>query len=113
MFAYNLSSKKIIATRVSIASNLLERMRGLIGRSFMDEGEALLIKPCRAIHTFYMRFPIDVLFLDKENRVIGIKKNLRPNRFSTIHLRAKSVLELPSGAIDKSDTKLKDIIEIR
>jgi len=87
-------------------------MKGLLGKSDMQLGEALWIKPCMSIHTFFMRFPIDIIFLNKRNKVIALIKNLKPNRLTRLYLSAASVLELPAGTLNTTDTRVKDEIEI-
>ena len=112
MRAINLTIKKEIANNVIVAKGILERMKGLIGHSAIKSGDALLIKPCKGIHTFGMKFPIDVIFLDKGNNVIAVKKYLPPNRITPIYLRAKYVLELPEGTVEETSTSIDDTIEI-
>ena len=75
------------------------RSKGLLGRASMDEGEGLWIVPCPMIHTFFMKFPIDVLFLDSGLRVVRVIEGLRPWRLSPWVWSAHSVLELPGGSL--------------
>ncbi|RII27800.1 MAG: hypothetical protein CXR31_06120 [Geobacter sp.] len=112
MKAVNRISGKTLADDVSIADNLLSRMKGLLGRSTLPSGEALWIKPCMGVHTFGMKFSIDVVFLDREKHVVELAKRLRPNRMSRIYSSASSVLELPAGTIDATHTVTGDTIEI-
>ncbi len=110
MTAYNLTRKKELSSDVKVASSLLERMKGLLGRNCLKDGESLWIKPCNSVHTIGMRFPIDVIFLDKKNRVVAIRKNLPKNRITPIYFKAASVLETASGIIDSTSTKIGDEI---
>jgi uncharacterized protein len=71
-------------------------MRGLLGRDGLDEGEGLLIRPCGSVHTFFMRFPIDVVFLDRELSVVAVRPEVRPWRTAGAR-GAKVVLELAAG----------------
>ena len=71
-------------------------MKGLLGRSELRPGEGLLLRPASAIHTFFMRFPIDAVFLDREWRVVGIADDVAPWR-TAARKGAKAVLELPAG----------------
>jgi uncharacterized membrane protein (UPF0127 family) len=112
MNAYNLRNNRKLSHNVAVADSLLKRLKGLLGRNEMLQGEALLIKPCMSIHTFLMKFPIDVIFLDKRSRVIAAIRNLQPNRLTALYLRATSALELPAGILDATDTKVGDEIEI-
>jgi uncharacterized membrane protein (UPF0127 family) len=86
-------------------------MQGLLGRKSLQPGEGLLITPCMGIHTFAMRFPIDVLFIDKRNIVIAAIRNLRPNRLTRLYPGASGVIELPVGTLDVTETRAGDLIE--
>ncbi|MGD2080668.1 MAG: DUF192 domain-containing protein [Nitrospirota bacterium] len=112
MKALNARSGKSIADTVVKANSALSRMKGLLGRADFPPGEALLLKPCKLIHTFGMKFPIDVLFLGKGNDVVAVEENLLPNRLSAFVIRASSVLELPAGTLAATDTKKGDKIEL-
>ncbi len=96
-----------------VADSLLKRMKGLLGKSKMEGGESLWIKPCMSIHTFFMKFPIDALFLDRKNKVIAAIENLQPNRITRLYPKAVSVFELPAGTIEKTSTAVGDIIEFK
>jgi len=85
-----------VCERCRVAENPLTRLRGLLGRSGLGPQEGLLIRPTSAIHTCFMRFPIDAVFLDRELVVVGVETNLRPWR-AAARRGAKAVLELPSG----------------
>ena len=87
---------EVVVERCSIADKPWGRMRGLLGRSSLDPGEGLLLKPCGSVHMFFMRFPIDVVFLDRELAVVGVVPGLRPWRMAG-RRGAKAALELPAG----------------
>jgi hypothetical protein len=72
----------------------------------------LWIVPCHGVHTFAMRFPIDVVYLDQERSVIHIEQELKPWRMAAIRVRATSVLELPTGTVRDSQTTLGDQVDI-
>lgn len=112
MRALNLTRNVVIAVETAVAGSTLARMKGLLGKKGMAAGEALLIKPCKGVHTVGMKFPIDVLFLDKENRVLSMRKNLRPNRATAFYLKAAAVLELPAGTLQNTGTEAGDEISI-
>jgi uncharacterized membrane protein (UPF0127 family) len=112
MKAYNIRNGKELSNNVIVADRLLKRMKGLLGKSGMRAGEGLWIKPCKSIHMFFMKFPIDVIFLDKKSKVIAAIKNLQPNRITRLYPRAVSVLELPAGTIEATATEVGDEIEI-
>ena len=111
MKAYNVRNKRELSHNVQIAQSVFQRMRGLLGKDTLAAGESLWIKRCNSIHTFFMRFPIDVIFLDKNNEVIATKTNLKPHRLTRLYPRAVSVLELPAGIIGATATVVGDKIE--
>jgi len=86
----------VVCERVSLADSPVTRMRGLLGRDGLGQGEGLLLRPAASIHTFFMRFPIDAVFLDKSLVVVGIEDAIDPWRTAK-QRGAKSVLELPAG----------------
>jgi uncharacterized membrane protein (UPF0127 family) len=92
-------SKICLATNVEVANNIISRLLGLMFRKKMEEGKAMLISPCNSIHTFFMNFSIDVLFLDDQFKVIKIIRSMRPWRMSWPYWRASQVLELPAGTV--------------
>lgn len=108
----NLSKETWLATKVRKADNFLTRLVGLLKRTNLGPEEALWLMPSKGIHTIGMKFPIDVVFLSRENRVLGLISALAPYRISAIYLRSYSVLELPNGTIKKSRTELGDQLEI-
>jgi uncharacterized membrane protein (UPF0127 family) len=88
-----------VAARLEIASSSWSRFMGLMGRDSIEPGGGLLLEPCNSIHMFFMRFAIDVLFLDRRGRVKKVMLNLKPWRISPIVFGARSVVELPSGTL--------------
>lgn len=113
MRVINLTKNSILAENLSIANTPLKRIIGLLNRKEFKRGEALLIQPCQQVHTFFMRFPIDLLFLNRENRVIKLIKNLKPQRISKIYFKASSCLELPSGTIELTSTQEGDLLSFK
>ncbi len=91
------SDQKVIAKDCLITENFLDRMKGLMGRSSLHEDEALWILPCNSIHTFFMNFPIDVVYMDPKGRVLEVHSNLKPWKMHWPKWGATSVLELPAG----------------
>jgi hypothetical protein len=88
-----------VAERARIADNPWTRFRGLMLARRLDAGEGLVIKPCGSIHMMFMRFPIDAVFFDAENRVTKVARNVKPWRGLAFGGRgAKGVIELPAGA---------------
>jgi uncharacterized membrane protein (UPF0127 family) len=95
-----------------VADTFFTRLKGLLGKDEFPHGEGLWIKPCNSVHTFGMKFPIDVVFLDKENRVVGLMNTLLPNRISRFYSDASSVIELPAGTLDAANIVTGDHIEV-
>lgn len=100
----------MITLFVKEARSLKEKVTGLIGK---ERPESLLIKTRFGIHTFGLKFPIDVLILDKFNKVALTKKNLVPNRIFIWNPKYGQVIELPSGTIKKKKIGINDSIEVR
>ena len=97
-------------SRVRVADTFLTRLVGLLSRSSIDLDEGLLIVPCASIHTFFMRFSIDLVFLDKDNKVLGTCSNVRPNRVRVAPKRTHSVLEIAEGNVKKTGIHLDDLL---
>ena len=107
----NQDKKSQLADRAGIADTSATRRTGLLKHDGLSEGEGLWIVPCEAVHTFAMRFPIDVLFLSKKRKVLKVYPNM-PKRRIAMSLLAHSVLELPVGMIEKTGTKPGDQLEL-
>lgn len=107
----NLTRHTAVGDRVQLAGEGQSRRKGLLGRDGLDGGEGLWIVPCEAVHTFWMRFPIDLIYLDRKHRVLKIRSHVRPWRLSAC-LRAHSVIELPSGTVASTRTMRGDTLEI-
>jgi uncharacterized protein len=90
------SDEAVVCERCTIAHTTFARMRGLLGRSELPRGEGMLIRPAPSIQTFFMRFPIDVVFLHRDGDVLKVCEDVRPWRAAAAR-RAHSTLELPSG----------------
>src|SRR5215469_14401655 len=101
-----------LGERIDVAESSLSRMVGLLGKSGLAPATGLLIMPSQAVHSIGMRFPIDVLFLDRNWRVIHAQPSMVPYRISGLHWRARSVLELPVGTIAQSRTTAGDELGI-
>jgi uncharacterized protein len=101
-----------VAERVAEAHTFWRRLQGLLGRDGLAPGEGLSIAPCSSIHTFFMRFSIDVAFLDKAGRVVALVPRLRPWRATRAYLSAHSVIELREGTLDVSGTRVGDLLAL-
>lgn len=109
----NITKNVIIAQEAQLAVTLDQRMRGLLGRDNLGPHEALILKPCSSIHTFFMRFPIDVLFVDRNMLVVKSIDNLVPNRLSPLVLSSIMAIELPAGKVHQTNTQIGDKIELK
>jgi len=107
----NARTGTVLAARAGRAATFGARLFGLMGRRSLPDGEALLIERCAAIHTWFMRFPIDVAFLDREHRVLRAASAVAPWRVRSCR-GADATLELPSGALAKSETREGDLLEL-
>jgi uncharacterized membrane protein (UPF0127 family) len=90
----------VLVEHILFAETTSERMKGLLGRSGLDRNTAMLIRPCRSIHMWFMRFPIDAAFLDAELRVLKISRNLKPWQLAFAPLQTHSVLETAAGVLN-------------
>jgi len=96
----NATSRATVCSSGLIANTFLLRLVGLLGKRSIAPDEGLLIRPSSGVHTFGMRFPIDIVALDKRNRVLGAWSNIGPWRIRGLGLRTRSILELAAGRID-------------
>jgi len=108
----NTTKSFLLAQEAVLAHRLWQRIKGLLGRKELPPGQGLILKPCNSIHTYFMRFPIDVLFVDRSNRVIKALADLKPNRLTPLYFNAHIVIELPIGLIKASRTEEGDIIKL-
>ena len=100
-----------LARRAEVADGWLTRLRGLMGRRRLAAGEGMVIYPCSSIHTFFMAFPIDVAFVDREHRVVKAVPAVRPWRVGPVARGARYVVELPAGTLLASRTSPGDELE--
>lgn len=106
----NETKKIVLAENANLADTPFKRIKGLLGRRSLEDREALIIKPCNSIHTFFMNFPIDALFVDSNNKVIKATTFLNPFRFTPIYFQSAYVIELPAGTILSSNTSTGDFL---
>ncbi|MGH9547429.1 MAG: DUF192 domain-containing protein [Terriglobales bacterium] len=113
-YALNRTRQAYLARHLRIAETHWSRFRGLMGTAAgaFPAGEGLWIVPSRGVHTFAMRFPIDVIYLDGDKVVVHLEENLKPWRVAPIRLRAASVLEFPIRTLSSTQTAIGDEIEI-
>jgi uncharacterized membrane protein (UPF0127 family) len=107
----NARTGQTLADRIELATTRRERRRGLLGRRRLPPGFALVLRPCAAIHTAFMQCAIDVIFVDRQWRTVRIARHLRPWRIR-LALRARSVIELPAGALSGVDLACGDRVAL-
>lgn len=108
----NLTRSTTLAEKAVIADSLFSRLQGLLGKDSLASDEGLILKPCDSIHTFFMRFPIDAAFVDKNNRIIRLYHSLKSWRLSGIFLGAAFCIELPARTFQFSFTQEGDHLQI-
>jgi len=109
---HNTTRSAVLGDRIKIAETSLSRIVGLLGQRGLDAGSGLIIYPSQAIHTVAMRFPIDVVFLDRNWRVVRLRPAMVPYRLTGICWKARCVLELPVGVIAQSSTQVGDQLSV-
>ena len=100
-----------VCSRCEIADGLFDRMRGLLGRRELPAGHGMLINPAPSVMTYFMRFPIDVVFIDRDWRVVKIVHGLKPWRVAGAK-QAVAALELPAGTAEQCRIQLGDELEL-
>jgi uncharacterized protein len=107
----NVTKGTTLADRADIADTSPARQRGLLKRTGLAEGEGLWIVPCEGVHSFFMKFAIDVVFINKKRVVVKVRPNMVKSRLA-LSFRAHSTIELPVGVIEKSRTAKGDQLEL-
>lgn len=115
----NTSRATILADNCAVADNIVSRIRGLLGREGLEEGEGLLISPCPSIHMWGMKFALDAVFLDSEGVVVDLAEDLKPGKYFVAKsvelngatLKARDVIELPVGTIARTQTQRGDRLQ--
>ena len=109
----NQTRDRLLITHGEVAETFWTRFRGFMGRSSLQDGEGLVLKGDKSIHTFFMRFAIDVVYADRAERVVRVDPAMLPNRIGPIVFDAAYILEMPLGAIQASGTAVGDQLLIR
>ncbi len=110
--AYNLTRQAWLANELEVAETFFARLAGLMGRGGLSPRTGLWIKACNSVHTFGMRFPIDLVFLNKAHQVVKTWEAVRPYRVVWPVRSATSVIELPAHSLRRSWTQVGDLLEI-
>ena len=110
MIVGNTARNTILGETIEVASTATQKVRGLLGRECLEDGQGLLFKGCSSLHTFFMNFPIDVVFTDRNGKVLKAAAEVRPFKLVAAPLRAYYAIELPAGAIERSMTREGDTL---
>jgi len=108
----NQSKNCPLAEEAVMAETFFKRCQGLLGKKILPAGQALVLKPCNSVHTFFMRFSIDVAFIDKDNKVVKIIPAIPPFRITPIYFNAHFAIEFPAGTLGAANLKEQDTIEL-
>lgn len=108
----NKSKKNIIVENLFLADSIWSRTKGLMGKKDLAEEEGLLLVPCNSVHSMFMRFPIDLLFLDRELNIIRIIEKFKPWRATPMFRDCRQVVELKAGVALKKGVSVRDELEI-
>jgi uncharacterized membrane protein (UPF0127 family) len=111
MVVRNLTRNTILADALDLADTSEKRRTGLLKHDHLDPGQGLWIVPCESVHSFFMRFAIDLVYLDRNKKVRKVRHRMVPWRLSAC-LTAHSILELPAGSVAASGTEKGDQLEI-
>ncbi len=112
MIITNLTTGKTLADKAVLADTSWARMKGLLGRKALGDGEGLVITRCCSVHMLFMRFPIDAIFIDRRGCVVGLVERIRPFAFSPVFWKAAAAIELPAGTIARTGVLLAHRIKI-
>lgn len=103
----------IVIPNLKLANTFITRFKGLMGSNVLSKDEGLLITPCQQVHTHFMAYPLDLVFIDQEDKVIEILTNIKPWRFSKYIKKSKAILELSANTanekIQLGDTLVYDL----
>ncbi len=102
---------KTLSENILVAETLWDRLIGLMFKKEIRGADGLMLDPCRSIHTFFMRYSLDVVFISSKNEIIKIIRDMKPWRLSWIYFRASKTLELPAGKLPK-DLSVGDRLEV-
>jgi uncharacterized membrane protein (UPF0127 family) len=112
MLITNKTRGTTLATGAQKARSFVARGRGLMFTDELPEGEGLVIEPCNSIHMFFMRYPLDVLFLSREGQVLHVYESIKPWRVGRVVRGARMAVELPAGSIRRTGTEVGDVVSL-
>jgi uncharacterized membrane protein (UPF0127 family) len=106
----NVARDTTLGEAIEVAATSSQKVRGLLGKECLEEGQGLLFKSCSSLHTFFMTFPIDIIFADRKGKVLKLSAGVKPFKLVAAPLRAYYAIELPEGAIGRSNTQVGDTL---
>jgi uncharacterized protein len=112
MMALLMRENENLLTDLKIAKTFWQRSKGLLGKPELSEQEGLWIHSCNSIHTFFMKFPIDCIFLDKKMQVVAVEKNIKPGKLILPKWRASTVVEVSAGLSEKLNIKVGEQLHV-
>jgi uncharacterized membrane protein (UPF0127 family) len=108
MIVENVNRGTVLGEAIEVASTAVQRVKGLLGRECLLDGQGLLFKETSSLHTFFMQFPIDIIYADKRGKVLKVASDVGPFKLTGAPLRAYYAIELPAGAAKRSNTHAGD-----
>ncbi|WP_461205473.1 DUF192 domain-containing protein [Clostridium sp. DL1XJH146] len=108
----NKTNGTIVVSNVVEANTFFKRLKGLMFTKELSPQTAMYIHPCNGVHTYFMNYAIDVLYLDINNQIISIDKNMKPYKLGKPHQNAVAVIELSNGMIEKSQLRIGQVLEL-
>ena len=108
----NKTKNIILAEDVFMANTLFRRIKGLLGVKKFLPNQAIILEPCNSVHTFFMHFSIDVIFADRNYKVIKVLSKLSPNRITPIYWHSSKVIELSAGSLNLANTQIQDQLQL-
>ena len=108
MLVANASRGTVLGQAIEVAQTAAQRVKGLLGRECLEDGQGLLFRGAESMHTLFMRFPIDIVYADKNGKLVMLAEAVGPFKLVAAPLRCYYALELPAGVINQSKTRVGD-----
>jgi uncharacterized protein len=109
----NLSNGNVLAEDLQEAYRFFKRLKGLMFTAELPIGRAMHLQPCQSVHTFFMKYDIDVIYLNKEMTIVEITHAMKPSKVGKLVKKAHSVIELPAGTVSATDTQVGHVLQIK
>lgn len=108
----NTVNNQLLAEQAILASSFSQKLLGLMGKAQLLENEALILPQCKIVHSFFMKFPIDLIFCDQENKIVLLQENFKPWKISKFSLLTNYIIELPAGKIKATECSLGNYLKL-